>query len=112
MLRGNQNKVFEEGSKTVEPPVSETQAKLPQEEKSECVRCYNSCEHEQEFNSHTQTKHDTTNGQECKECKTKDELISEQQNKIDRLELGISDIEINLKTSTLENKKITEEKKL
>ena len=110
MLRGNQNKVFEEGSKTVEPPVSETQAKLPQEEKSECVRCYNSCEHEQEFNNHTKTKHDTTNGQECKECKTKDELISEQQNKIDRLELGISDIEIHLKTSTLENKKITEEK--
>ena len=96
-------------SVTPDPVESVKEAQAP-EEKSECVHCYASCDHEKEFDFHTKTNHDASNGQECQNCKTKDTIISDQGNKIERLELKVSSIEMDLKQFTLDNRKITEEK--
>ena len=91
-------------------PVESENLVKPKEPKTECLRCRFDCDTEHELVVHDNAKHDDSKS--CNNCKTKDTLLSEQINKIERLELEVSNFQSDLKASKLETKKIADEKEI
>ena len=88
--------------------------------KMDCIHCKFDCDDHNELETHIDEHHKKEHSQQekeksplnsppCSECKTKDDTLKEQVQKIERLELNITDVESNLAASELERKKTLNE---
>ena len=87
--------------------------------KGDCLTCNFECSSENELDIHMENEHQVPrpvpravhpDGRACLDCKTKDTVISTQINKVERLELKITDIETDLKSVNLEKNILLKEK--
>ena len=101
------------------PDTSTAGAKSSSDNKGYCLRCNFEGHSENELEIHMENVHQVPrpvpqavhpDGRTCQDCKTKDTVITAQINKVERLELKITDIETDMKSIKLEDKNLIKEK--
>ena len=101
------------------PATTDNTGEQSNEVKPSCLTCRFECNYESELDTHMHMVHQVPrpnpravhpDGNHCQDCKTKEDVIMEHIQKVERLELENLHIQTDLDSSKAENKLLTEQK--